>query len=384
MDGLANVFAGVDIDVNNLENMAQNGGDNGQIVQAMNNLIQTLADGQQRLVEVHLEIQQERRFEERVPNCDGGDVEGLKDWIKELSLVPDANKGAVMFATARGTLLKTLQDFEAAHQHAPWAEVKAHILTSFISADHARVMLAELKRTERRATETHLTYTQRFSQLADLVYPQPDQTQTENLVKWLCRGLKDEAVVRRVVRNGRPDTLEEAINRIRQANASNEAFLDVLGRTEEQGTRQAETPMEIDAIVAAVSDRLKLSKSVKAPQPPLEKQRENTEIAKLKARIKQLEGDKKKMKEERKSASELEGGGSTRGLGRGLCFNCGQPGHLARACTASRLCYSCGQPGHLARECGASNAVPRWGGQVFALAPNYNQGNAWTGGPTGQ
>ncbi len=205
----------------------------------------------------------------------------------------------------RQDLIPRVSHGQAALSTPPWAEVKAHNLTLFISADHARFMLAELIQTERRATKTHLRYTQRFSQLADVVYPQPDQTQTENLVKWLCRGLKDKAVMCRVMRNGRPDTLEEAINHIRQANASNETFLCVMGRTEELGTWQAETSMEINAIEAAVSDRLNLHKSV-VPQPPLEKQRENTEIAKLKAQIQQLEGEKKKMKGE-KVASEPEG-----------------------------------------------------------------------------
>ncbi|XP_002974781.2 glycine-rich protein 2 [Selaginella moellendorffii] len=40
------------------------------------------------------------------------------------------------------------------------------------------------------------------------------------------------------------------------------------------------------------------------------------------------------------------------GYGGGRCFNCNEPGHLARDCSVARAgCYSCGKQGHFARDC---------------------------------
>ena len=105
-----------------------------------------------------------------------------------------------------------MQLYAVANNPSQWEGMKMHILQSFVSQDHHRVLQAELQRMSRNNRET--CNMQRFVQLANIVYPQSDATQTENLVKWLCVGLKDRDLVRRLMRRGRPVTLAALTERI--------------------------------------------------------------------------------------------------------------------------------------------------------------------------
>ncbi len=198
----------------------------------------------------------------------------------EIALIPEAMRGAVMLATARGPLQKTLQQYINAHPgQLVWEQVKVHIITTYVSADHTRMMREELHKAEKRKPETLSAYLQRYQQLAELAYPQPDAMQQENIVRWLCRGMKDNNLVRRICRQGRPVTIDAVIRHVRESMAGNEAADNVLGRKE--------AAMDISVLEAQVAS-LGYTLLKTSPQPPLQEQQAATEIAKLKARISQL------------------------------------------------------------------------------------------------
>ncbi len=99
-------------------------------------------------------------------------------------------------------------------------------------------MCGELQRLMKNPRETVLTYVQRFRQLADMVYPAPTNTQTENLVRWMCLGLQDKELVRRLMRQGCPATLAALIERIHRDCASDDAFQEIY----------QDEPMEVGAV----------------------------------------------------------------------------------------------------------------------------------------
>ncbi|XP_074361423.1 uncharacterized protein LOC141701688 [Apium graveolens] len=70
----------------------------------------------------------------------------------------------------------------------------------------------------------------------------------------------------------------------------------------------------------------------------------------------------------------LKYGGDICSRADGLCYNCGEKGHIASQCPKPKVisCYSCGQPGHLSRDCpqkGVTKEVETKGNRTFTARP---------------
>ena len=202
--------------------------------------------------------------------------------------------------------------------------------------------------------ETVLTYVQRFQQLADMVYPNPNNTQTENLIRWMCLGLRDKELVRRLMRQGRPATLAALIDRIHQDCASDNAFQEIY----------QDEPMEVGAISGVTSEIAELRQEIaalklgaQAAKSPSEKE------GHLEQRIKDLAVENAALRRALDNRGQRTEQPAQRkrnhdGLVR---FKCGKTGHIKRACRV-RVCPHLrttvqGVAGHFLVDTGAAITI---------------------------
>ncbi|KAL8093964.1 hypothetical protein AgCh_035734 [Apium graveolens] len=90
---------------------------------------------------------------------------------------------------------------------------------------------------------------------------------------------------------------------------------------------------------------------------------------------KSFQGSDKKITTSECKKCGLEYGGDICYRADGLCYNCGEKGHIASQCPKPKVisCYNCGQPGHLSRECpqkGVKKKVETKGNRTSTARPN--------------
>lgn len=286
-------------------------------------LLARLIEEQRETRETQRRWREEEKLRQRIPECDGTDADSLKQWLQELSTVPLESRAAVMSDTARGTLLLALQQYMRANPDAQWEGVQTHVIETFISRDHDAVLKEELSKMRRKPFESVTMFSQRFRALADIAYP-PGQRQAlhnERLCQLFAASLDSEEACQRMTRGGQfPATLEQAMERAQRTDQEAAAYRKLTGREKPQ---RQDMPMEVDAvaIAAAISDKLKVTPP--QPQPPVELQRANTEIAKLKSQLKELKRGRNDRPRKQQYGNRHQ---------NKQCYTCGEYGHLARDC----------------------------------------------------
>ena len=273
--------------------------------------------------------------------CDGTDAVTTRTWLQEIALAahraPVTQLIEIVTSTISGCLHNEVERFIQAYvtreqvvrSHVPWAQLRAHIVQSFLCVNEQGDLRDEVERIRQSPYELAAAYNRRFREAADNAYPvdQRNVAQSRILVRSYAHGLTSTEMAIKLIEDGNPAILDDAINWVARYSERKDAVsrLGLIARPEE--------PMEI---------------GLARPKDPLPSDRPPQEVSAL---LKKVLNSQEKLSSK---IAKLEAANFPRGFHR-LENNYGQFGtdgsHKSQLPCALTICFHCGLVGHIQREC---------------------------------
>ena len=273
--------------------------------------------------------------------CDGSEAVSTRTWLQEIALAanraPDTQLIEIVTSTISGSLRNEVERFIQAYvtrEHVvrsavPWAQLRAHIVQSFLCVDEQGALRDELEKIKQSPFELDTAFGRRFREMADRAFPVADRNadQMRILIRSYARGLASTEMAIKLIQDGNPENLEAALVWVARYSEHKDAVsrLGLNVRVEE--------PMEVGSarpIISSPSDHPTQEVSALLKKVLNSQERISSKIAKM------------------------EAANSPRGFHR-PDINYGQFGtEGARKSQLPRtlpVCYRCGVAGHIQREC---------------------------------
>ena len=278
--------------------------------------------------------------------CDGSSASAVRDWVQDVEIASkyfgaatrDRETLQVVFSTLQGPARRCYERFmeeQPDRSNVTWAAVKQHLRRAYLTQDEEEFLRSKLEKVRQTAYESNSAYARSFQEIADQAYP----ADTRNLavqkiiLNLYLKGLRNRDLVRRLVQEAEPDSLQEAINATELFSAQEERVQrlwkrDPLVTTDDQ--------MEVGEVNRRTTneDKDDLTKQV------------NTLVRKVSG----LQTEFNKFKGERSSTTNGQRTSSTRSPSTGSR----PPARRTTERTTEYrklICYECKQPGHIARNC---------------------------------
>ena len=288
--------------------------------------------------------------------CDGTSSAGVRAWFKDIELagaeVGAENHIEIAARTAAGSLRWELERYIAGvlatndqiniRFNVPWADVKAHLWTSFLNVDESSALSDEVEKTRQSAYEPEASFSRQFWEVADAAYPGDGRNDDQNriLIRAFVRGLRSDELARKLVEEDNPTTLEEAFTTLAGYTARKDAYAR-LSRHEQLMVVAPVNPAPSLPVVAR-DDQTTTTLLKKLLQS---QERLQTKVAKLEAQARppQTTGAPatrpafQERGPEQPLCTVQEPGAGWTPDGKPRCFGCGHVGHMpASAAKAMR------------------------------------------------
>ena len=200
-----------------------------------------------------------------IPPCNGDTEKAVRDWIKEVEMSRPYTDQTVLVAcrSSRTPLRREIETFlgdKNNRRQKTWAQLKAHIVESFLDPEEEERQRTEVESMTQGAYETTAAYGRRFREAADIAYPTYQnnaRNDSENRMLWryYIKGLRNTATATKITGQGGAQLFEEAIKQVAKLEAKKQRVsIARQGGWIKDTSDRHEEPMDVNNMDTATSN----------------------------------------------------------------------------------------------------------------------------------
>ena len=203
----------------------------------------------------------------RITPCDGVSTTAVREWLQEIDItVPHCRQHpdlviTIACLTSIGSLHREIERFllQNQNQNITWLVLRTHLRDAFLSANEEEALRRDVEKMQQTQYENAASYSRRFRDASDSAYPGPrNPDQQRILLRIYAKGLRSSATARRLVEQGHPQNIDQAIALVLQYEADLDRYEQLDRREEEMevGAVGVSTDKAISSPAADLINRL--------------------------------------------------------------------------------------------------------------------------------